>query len=71
MSELLDGLIRVLAFFGGYALQAVLFFAAAFVVVVVGLGLLLSLRFVLRRVAPYESPPFGQYRGFRYWLENL
>jgi hypothetical protein len=61
----------LLTWIAGLLAEAGLLFAAMFVLVLISAPLLFGLRAVLRVVRPYEAPPFGQHRGFRYWLENL
>lgn len=61
----------LVAFFLAYGLQALLFCAAALLIVVPGLGLLLLVRAVWRRVSPYEQPEWGEVPTLRDRLENL
>jgi hypothetical protein len=62
---------NVIAWFLAYGLQAAIFCAAALLIAIPGLGLLLTIRAVWRRVSPYEPPPWGEVPTLRDRLERL
>jgi len=72
VNELIEAILRVAAFFGGYLLQAGIVFGAMLVIALVGLPILLAIRQVWRWISPYEEPDdFDYVPGLRDRLERL